>query len=386
MKDINLSAFSDLAQDFVEATSSLVRGRTINIMDTDGIIIASTERDRIGSFHQGAMEAIETGRAIRIAKADLPRYKGAKEGYNMPIFQNGQVIGVVGIYGQEEEVQDAANLLRVYVTQCFRQQAMTRRQIMESELRNQLLNLYLLGNPDNQEYIEQLSDVLSCHLRFPVTVILLKAAAPSGISDIYRILRQYFGNDDAFCPNDIYGVRDNLFILLHSATEPGTTDHFPDIAKGLCQSGKICHIAISDPCADAGEIVMGYKEAKTLLSLPGNGIDRLSAAETRSKLYISKILQHGGSHYIQQLDRLLQSKIPKQQGQALLENAGAYFQLHGSVSAAARAMHIHKNTLLYRLNRLYEILGLNDVAPFERELFIRMLIAFVRKKDSNLQD
>ena len=267
MKNITMSVFSDLAQDFVEATSSLVRGRTINLMDTNGMIIASTEHGRIGNFHQGAKEAIETGRPVRIAKADLPKYKGAKEGYNMPIFQNGQVIGVVGVYGQEEEVQDVANLLRVYVTQSFKQQVIARRQVMEGELRSQLLDLYLLGNPDSQENIEQLSDVLSCHLCFPVTVIVLKTTAPSGISGIYDILRQYFGNDEVFSRNDIYGAKDNIFILIRSFTGSKRPDHFEDIAANLCRGKKELRMVISDSCANAGEIVEGYKEAKALLSL-----------------------------------------------------------------------------------------------------------------------
>lgn len=376
MKNITMSVFSDLAQDFVEATSSLVRGRTINLMDTKGMIIASTEHGRIGDFHQGAKEAIETGRPVRIAKADLPKYKGAKEGYNMPIFQNGQVIGVVGVYGQEEEVQDVANLLRVYVTQSFKQQVIARRQVMEGELRSQLLDLYLLGNPDSQENIEQLSDVLSCHLCFPVTVIVLKTTAPSGISGIYDILRQYFGNDEVFSRNDIYGAKDNIFILIRSFTGSKRPDHFEDIAANLCRGKNELRMVISDSCANAGEIVEGYKEAKALLSLSGDGIDRLSEARAKSKLYLGKLLQHGGSHYIQQLNRTLRNEVSAQQEQTLLENAKTYFLMDGSVSQAAQALQIHRNTLLYRLNRLYEILGLNDVAPFERELFIRMLIAF----------
>lgn len=376
MKNITMSVFSDLAQDFVEATSSLVRGRTINLMDTNGMIIASTEHSRIGNFHQGAKEAIETGRPVRIAKADLPKYKGAKEGYNMPIFQNGQVIGVVGVYGQEEEVQDVANLLRVYVTQSFKQQVIARRQVMEGELRSQLLDLYLLGNPDSQENIEQLSDVLSCHLCFPVTVIVLKTTAPSGISGIYDILRQYFGNDEVFSRNDIYGAKDNIFILIRSFTGSKRPDHFEDIAANLCRGKKELRMVISDSCANAGEIVEGYKEAKALLSLSGGGIERLSEARAKSKLYLGKLLQHGGSHYIQQLNRTLRNEVSAQQEQTLLENAKTYFLMDGSVSQAAQALQIHRNTLLYRLNRLYEILGLNDVAPFERELFIRMLIAF----------
>lgn len=375
MKSIDMSAFSDLAQDFVEATSSLVRGRAINIMDMTGTIIASTERERVGSFHQGAKEAIETGRTVRITKDNLSSYKGAKEGYNMPIFRQGRVVGVVGIYGPEEEVQDAANLLRVYVTQCFAQQAMARRQVMEGELRSQLLDLYLLGDPDRREEIEQLSDILSCRLRFPVTVIVLKTSAPSGISGFYDLLRRHFGNEEVFASNDVYGAKDNVFILIHSSTGSGTTDHFLEIAKKLCLSRGDFRMIISDQCASADEIVEGYMEAKALLSLPGTGIDLLCQPSTRSKLYIGKILQHGGSHYIRQLDRLLQQAVTEPQRQILLENADVYFRMNGSVQAAADALHIHKNTLLYRLNRLYEILGLGEGPSFERELFIRMLLA-----------
>ena len=37
----------DLAKELVEVTSSLVGGRTVNIMNTDGIIVRSEER-RVG--------------------------------------------------------------------------------------------------------------------------------------------------------------------------------------------------------------------------------------------------------------------------------------------------------------------------------------------------
>ena len=55
-------------------------GRTINIMDREGIIIASTEKERIGTFHQGAAEVIATGKPVLIETKDLPRYPGAREG------------------------------------------------------------------------------------------------------------------------------------------------------------------------------------------------------------------------------------------------------------------------------------------------------------------
>lgn len=176
-----MSEFAKLAQDFVEATSLLVGQRTINIMDQKGIIIASTEKHRIGDFHQGASEVLATGKPVRIKKEDLPRYPGTKEGYNMPIFLNDEIIGVVGIFGCEEEVQSIANLLRVYVTQSFSQLQMTQKQNLEAELRNQLLRLLLFGGKSQKEMITKLCGMLDLQLKFPVRIILLLSVQRSAI-------------------------------------------------------------------------------------------------------------------------------------------------------------------------------------------------------------
>ena len=63
----------ELAKELVEVTSSLVGGRTINIMNPEGIIIASTEHERVGSFHQGAREAVRTGKIVNISKDQVDR-------------------------------------------------------------------------------------------------------------------------------------------------------------------------------------------------------------------------------------------------------------------------------------------------------------------------
>ena len=117
-----------MAQDFVEATSALVGHRTINIMDTNAIIIASTEKNRIGTFHQGAAEVLATGKPVLVRKENLAAYPGAREGYNMPIYLEDEMIGVVGMFGDEAEVRDTANLLCVYVSQQFAQFQLAQKQ------------------------------------------------------------------------------------------------------------------------------------------------------------------------------------------------------------------------------------------------------------------
>ena len=103
-----------VAKELVEVSSGLLGGRTVNIMDVNGTIVASTEKERVGSFHQGAKEAIETGRQVIIRKDQLGQYPGAREGYNMPLRVNGSVIGAVGIFGTQQELQYLAPLLELY--------------------------------------------------------------------------------------------------------------------------------------------------------------------------------------------------------------------------------------------------------------------------------
>ena len=80
----------ELAEDLVSATSGLLDGRIINIMNPDGIIIASTQPERIGTFHEGARDAAVSGKPVGIRPDQIQEYSGAREGYNMPLRVGGK--------------------------------------------------------------------------------------------------------------------------------------------------------------------------------------------------------------------------------------------------------------------------------------------------------
>ena len=81
-------SISRSAQEMVDAIAQIVSGRTINIMDQNAMIIASSDPKRIGTFHQGAAEVLASGKPVYIQKDELARYEGAKEGINLPIVLN----------------------------------------------------------------------------------------------------------------------------------------------------------------------------------------------------------------------------------------------------------------------------------------------------------
>lgn len=92
-----------------------ILGKNINIMDTKGVIIASGDSTRIGFFHEGAKIAASRKMDVIIDDTNIEYYKGAKKGINVPLFYNGEVIGVVGITGEPKEIIGFGRIIKELV-------------------------------------------------------------------------------------------------------------------------------------------------------------------------------------------------------------------------------------------------------------------------------
>ena len=63
----------------------------------------------------------------------------------------------------------------------------------------------------------------------------------------------------------------------------------------------------------------------------------------------------------------------------MLSTAAAYYEAGGSVTKAAEALHVHKNTLQYRMRRLWEAVCPGVGGSFEREFLLRLCILYHRQ-------
>lgn len=106
----------------------------VNIMDRDGRIVASSDRSRLGEVHDGAREALRTGRAVEVDSWGSQRGSqaaGPRAGINLPIVWEGQPIGVVGITGPLADVRPLARVVRSCVLLLVRRE----RELAEIEQR-----------------------------------------------------------------------------------------------------------------------------------------------------------------------------------------------------------------------------------------------------------
>lgn len=394
MGKLNQPGFAALAQIFVEATSPLVSNRTINIMDLDGTIIASTEKKRIGTYHHGAKLVAETGKPVIIDAENVKDYPGAKEGANLPILDQGQVIGVVGLYGREEEIWDAANLLRVYVTQFFHQQTRYQERAYRREACRQLLQLLLAGRPEQQEERENLARSLGVRLHYPLVLAGLRWSGEQALDRKRTFLEQL---EDGITvgkgkkQDTILGEVDQQLLLLHSLTreeerylatpERAEKGLLPQLVQQVGQD-EDGFLVLSQCCRSEEELPEARREVSLLLEHPLAPVASIENARFRVQYLLERLRTHGGASYVAQLRTRVQDAATDNQWHQLLETAVCYYEAQGSVQKAAQRLAIHKNTLQYRMKRLYEILGLEEATAFEKE-FLITLILLERKREEN---
>ena len=381
-----MSEFAKLAQDFVEATSLLVGQRTINIMDQKGIIIASTEKHRIGDFHQGAAEVLETGKPVLIKIEDLPRYPGTKEGYNMPIFLNDEIIGVVGIFGCEEEVQSIANLLRVYVTQSFSQFQMTQKQNLEAELRNQLLRLLLFGGESQKEMIAKLCGMLNLQLEYPIRIVLLYERARERnmkhLLDYSQLIQNLIWKNVLDRRRDVFGIQNAHYVILLGGGESPEMQKRLDKLLHEIEAEDVWNAAVSSPCRNLEEISAGMREVSVLRNRKGGTIQNLEEHSCRMQYLLGSMTVQEGARTAARMLRRLKEQHGENQAEQLLRTARVYYECGGSVARAAEQLNLHKNTLLYRMKQLYQTFEMEQDSAFVREFFIRMLLEYRNMPES----
>ena len=75
------------------------------------------------------------------------------------------------------------------------------------------------------------------------------------------------------------------------------------------------------------------------------------------------------------LARLDRNFSPAEQ-KSLLYTAQCYYACEKSVTRAAAQLYVHKNTLLYRLHKLWSTLGVDDSGEFQQEFTVRLILEY----------
>ena len=98
------------AADIVNQLSKLINMK-INIVNSKAIIIANSDEERVGDFHEATKRIIDDNLSELIVKKNT-QFSGTQAGTNLPLTINNEIIGVVGITGEVKTARAYGQIIK----------------------------------------------------------------------------------------------------------------------------------------------------------------------------------------------------------------------------------------------------------------------------------
>ncbi|MEG2603804.1 MAG: sugar diacid recognition domain-containing protein [Clostridia bacterium] len=126
----------EIAERIVENAKSTIQ-YNINIMNERGIVLASADPARVGSFHEVAYQLIQ-GELDQLETENTDDLLGTRPGINTILKYRGERIGVLGITGEPNLIRPFVSVLKLAVVTMIDFEAQQRQSMMRFSMQNML--------------------------------------------------------------------------------------------------------------------------------------------------------------------------------------------------------------------------------------------------------
>lgn len=338
----------ELAQEIVERTMKILN-KNINVMNEEGIIIGSGEKERINQVHDGALLVLKKGESVEIDEKSAAGMNGAKPGINLPIQFNKQIIGVVGITGKPEQIRNYAELVKMAAELVLEQSFLLERTQWKQRLQGEIVNLLISEEPINESWLEERAGFLGYDLKIPRTAIVLKLPEELGneVQKLINTIHLELGNQD------LTGVTFNDEIVILKTG--GRSELISSIKRIVSLSKRKAVIGIGSATENSNGLKTSFRHARQLTQIGPDihpGKDYYSYENYWLEAEISK-LGLEGTDTLSFYDRLMKQDKKGELAQTL----DVFINEGGDLGKIADRLFIHRNTLRYRLDKITELTG-----------------------------
>ncbi|MGW1022341.1 CdaR family transcriptional regulator [Streptomyces sp. NPDC002577] len=405
MQSPSLALSPSLAQEIAGDTSAVI-GFNVLITDADGVVIGSGDTSRVGSFHEASVEVIRTQEPATHNASQAQQLRGVRPGVTLPLVTDGQAVGTVGITGTPAQVRRFGLLVKRQTEILLRESVMLRSRLLAERAAEKLLADIASYDPQVVEgdFLLFRAAELGFDLRLQRVAVALEVTVPDAGGDARQGGSAEAGPAQAaparIAPSPAGPTRDMALIrseLLRTVREVfadpqdivastapgwiGVLHRFParqpgEAVAGLvadcrrvtdliaAQDGLTARAGIGEPATSVGGLRDSYQDACDALRLGArvSGSCRGQAAATSvhliTDLRVHQVLAGVGHPARRRLLELTAAGLRAQSDWPVLRDTViAWCESGFNLVRASAALHIHRNTVVYRMNKIEEITG-----------------------------
>lgn len=352
-----------LAEEIVEQTM-LRLNRNLNVMDTNGMILASGEKERVDRIHEGAAHVAKTRRSLWIDDENTSDWHGSKPGVNMPIHYKDRLIGVIGITGNPEELSDIATLVQLTTEMMVHQALITSEAEWKRKIKELVFEELTDGGPLSPIVIDRLA-LLEFNMTGPYLTLLVQTKnLPASPQRLIETMEEQFKSNTALIG---HSQLNELFIVL-SDVKMSVLDMKLQRILSLFQKDSSVQIGVGLPVENLDSIAHSYETAKYAIQY-GHSNEQVHHYDDIELLALLK------SRPTQLKERFV-GRILAGLNEQLIETLEAFFEHDQAIGETAAALEVHRHTLTYRLRKVKQLTTLDptrfrDAVLFHIALLVR---------------
>ncbi|GAB3062538.1 CdaR family transcriptional regulator [Virgibacillus ainsalahensis] len=350
-----------IATEIVHETSARLHSN-VNIMNRNGVIIATQDTSRIGSIHEGAVEVLQTGETLIIQVNEKKTWGGTQPGVNLPIIFQDQIIGVIGITGDPDEMENIGELVKMTTELMIKQEFMASQLEWKQRTKEMIIEQLLKTDPSVTSIDRGMSS-LGAKLAPPFTTIIIQLTERKILNQTFiQKMEEAVGKE-----HSIVGFINvnRVFIAIHSLEEKEIDQKIAYVYKALKKMNAVFRMAYSLPFYTLKKFSQSYRDCEITLKISDPSKELVSFAQIEVKALIY------------QVDEAITERFARRVLRSFDENKKlsltAFFTNNLNIQKAAESLFVHRNTLIYRLNKITEETGY-DPRNFRDALILQMAI------------
>jgi carbohydrate diacid regulator len=356
----------ELAQSIVEKTMNVV-DYNINIMNENGVIIASGNKERIGTIHEGSIIALQRKSEFNVNENESKKLHGVHQGINIVIEFRNKIVGVIGITGKPKEVLGYAKLIKMTAEMMIEQEHVMKELEWNNRIKEEMILALIYNKPDSvillDEYIKKFKLQYNCQMN--VFIIELNTEDSSASKDLdvsSRIINMLEGT---FKGSISAVVNSKTIVLLHKCLRNNNkNEEYIEKVKKLNEKIK-SEIGIDTKIA-TGKIYDKLLEIYKSFDIANETLQFGKKMHTRDNVHIFELLkydmlfsQNSAKWKVNELRDTYELIAQNDKSRVLRQTLKVIIQENGELNNVANKLFVHRNTLSYRLDKIYKLTNRN---------------------------
>ena len=370
----------ELARRFIERVTKYTN-YNVNIMDSNGVIIASRDAERVGQYHVVAHQVIMHGPDIMETEGDAAH--NVHKGINMVIEVDGRREGVVGVTGNPEEIRAAALMTKMAIETMVRYERQQEEHRRRENRKEQFI--YLLTQVEDASHEELIT--LASDLGYPEEMIRIPILIKIEGADTEELLL-HFRHTRLHSSLDFSIAPDAQHVLIFKTIPEHNNgifirakefimEYLSEISRIITQTGQEAWYYIGSFQENYKQYFHAYRHCKWLERyIREDAGKRFVFFYEHVNEYLHHILP---VQELRTLFHLCEIRFPEKMKDSLVETILALQRNNFNFPQTAKELFIHKNTLAYRYHQIKDMVGLDPMASAEDRALLVAFCVYLQK-------